>query len=136
MTYKFHAYGHKNITARHKTTLEFTKDKELTLKGDCIVGVNADFELEKIKEFIKKSKNLNIKITLESENNIKESISAKLNPNFNDDKELVIRKTEFVSDRTIATSSDKASNDLNKELINLLRKNKSKITLILENKAK
>ena len=45
MIYKFNAYGHPNILGTHKTTFEFTKDNELTLNGDCIVGVKADFEL-------------------------------------------------------------------------------------------
>ena len=52
MRYSFTCYGHENITAKHKTTLEFTKDKDLSLKGDCIVGVNADFDINKIKELI------------------------------------------------------------------------------------
>ena len=30
MKYSFTCYGHKNITAKHKTTLEFTKDSEFT----------------------------------------------------------------------------------------------------------
>jgi hypothetical protein len=33
------AQGHENILATHKTTLEFTKDKRLSKKGDCIVAV-------------------------------------------------------------------------------------------------
>ena len=41
---KFSARGHENIRGVHKTTFEFTKEKELTLKGDCIIGVNADFD--------------------------------------------------------------------------------------------
>ena len=56
MQYKFKAYGHPNITAKHKTTLEFTKDKELSLRGDCIVGVKSDFELPLIKNFISQLK--------------------------------------------------------------------------------
>ena len=50
MEYSFNCYGHENITARHKTTLEFTKDEDLSLKGDCIVGVKAGFQLNKIKD--------------------------------------------------------------------------------------
>ena len=40
----FLAFGHKNITANHKTTLEFTKENSVTKKGDCIIGVNSDFK--------------------------------------------------------------------------------------------
>ena len=66
MQYKFHAYGHKNILGTHKATLEFTKDEEVSLKGDCIVGVNADFELKDLKEFIKGRESKKVSITIET----------------------------------------------------------------------
>ncbi|MDH7511207.1 MAG: DUF371 domain-containing protein [Methanolinea sp.] len=34
--------GHPFVTALHPTTLEITKDAELTPKGDCIIGIAAD----------------------------------------------------------------------------------------------
>lgn len=137
MQYKFNAYGHPNILATHKTTLEFTKDNELSLKGDCIVGVRADFELKEIKHLIKKSKNRKISITIRifSKNKkIKDMILAELNPNFCDGKELVIRKTDFISERTFAIKSNKAAFELNRDLIRLLNDKNSKISVILENK--
>ena len=130
--YKFFAYGHPNILATHKTTLEFTKDKEVSLKGDCIVGVNADFELSKLKNFIKKSKINNITITIKS-NNIKETINAQINPSFNSSKEFVIRKTNFVSERTFAINADKAAFDLNRGLIRFLKGKENKIKVVIEN---
>ena len=63
MKYSFSCYGHENITSRHKTTLEFTKDKNLGLEGDCIIGIKADFDLLQLKKFIKSLKN-NRKITI------------------------------------------------------------------------
>ena len=36
------AFGHKNVRATHRTTLEITKDEELSVRGDCIVAVAAD----------------------------------------------------------------------------------------------
>mgnify|MGYP001585634981 CR=1 FL=1 len=66
MAYSFACYGHENITARHKTTLEFTKSNELSLKGDCIIGIKADFSLKGIKLFVKSlGNNKKIKITIE-----------------------------------------------------------------------
>ena len=41
--FQFPCYGHENILSTHKTTIEFTKDSELTLDGDCILGIKADF---------------------------------------------------------------------------------------------
>ena len=139
MLYKFNAHGHQNILGTHKTTLEFTKDKEVSLKGDCIVGVNADFDSSKIKNFIKKIKN-NITITIKpiSKNKkyqkTKETIYAELNPSFNSNTEFVIRKTDFVSERTFATKADKAAFGLNKDLIAFLKEKKSKISVSIENK--
>lgn len=140
MIYKFSAYGHPNILGTHRTTLEFTKDKELSLKGDCIIGVEADFELKKIKEFIEKSKNNKITITLKPKSNIKkyqeitEMIKAEFNQNFSSNKEFVIRKTNFASERTFAIKANKAAFELDKNLIIFLKKKKNKMSVVIENK--
>ena len=137
MRYKFHAYGHPNVLGTHKTTLEFTKDEEITLKGDCIVGVKADFDIDEIKKFIKRLQNKRITIIIEtSDRKILEKIAAELNPGFNSDKEFVIRKTDFVSERTFAIKSNKAAFDLKRELISYLKDKKSKVSVIIENKHK
>ena len=65
MEYSFFSFGHPNITAKHKTTLEFTKDKELSLRGDCIIGVNSTFELKEIKKMIKSGKKIKILIKVD-----------------------------------------------------------------------
>ena len=137
MLYKFNVFGHPNILGTHKTTLEFTKDREVSLNGDCIIGIKANFDLEKLKKFIKNSKNSKISITLKTiskTTKIKEKINTILNPDFNRGKELVIRKTNFVSERTFAISSNKAAFDLNRNLISFLRGNRNKISVIIENK--
>ena len=38
---RIYAWGHENILCTHNSTIEITKDKSLTKKGDCIIGVNA-----------------------------------------------------------------------------------------------
>lgn len=131
MKYQFHAYGHPNILGTHKATLEFTKEEELSLKGDCIIGVKADFELEGLKEFIKKLKNKKISVTI-SASKIHETLAAEVNSDFDDEKEFVIRKTNFASKRTFATSSNKAAFDLNRNLISFLKEKSSKISVLLE----
>ena len=129
MAYSFNCDGHSNITARHKTTLEFTKDEGLGLAGDCIVGVKADFSLQQLKKFIKKLNNNKITIIIETMNNINnnsnekivEKINAEVNPGFDSDKEMVIRKSGFIDGRTFAIRADKASIDINKRLIVYLK---------------
>ena len=135
MQYKFHAYGHQNILATHKTTLEFTKDEKLSSNGNCIVGVKADFDLDILKNFIKNCKNKKIKIMIEyGSKKIKETVEAELNSDFNDDKEIVIRKTGFVSERTFAINADKAAFELKSDLIRFLKDKKNKISVVIKNK--
>ena len=138
MKYRFNAYGHPNIRASHKTTLEFTKEKDVSLKGDCIAGVNADFEADKIKDFIRKSKDekkdKKVMIKIETPyKKIHEVLEAVLNQKFSGVNEVVIRKTDFISERTLAVSSDKAAIDLSRELIKFLNERDNKIKITLQN---
>ena len=133
MLYKFHASGHPNILGTHKTTLEFTKDKDLTSNGNCIVGVKADFDLGELKVFIKKTGNENIIMTIKTaDGKIKEMIHGKLNPGFDNSNEVVIRKTDFLSERTLMINANKAAFELNRDLIADLKKKEAKITIIIE----
>lgn len=113
----FHAYGHPNIKGTHKNTLEFTKEENLTLNGDCIIGVNADFEPQELTEFARKYKTAKIILTADG---INDEFTAKLNPEFKDEKEVVIRIGEHVSSRTFAIRADKAAKHLKRELIKKL----------------
>ena len=106
---KFTSHGHPNITSSHRNTFEFIKDKEVTKTGDCIVGVKADFSLSELKKLLN---NKRIKITIKVNNNVEE-IVAEPNKAFNSEHEIVIRKTDFISDRTLAINADKAAADLN-----------------------
>lgn len=132
MQYKFHAYGHPNILGTHKATLEFTKDSELSLEGNCIIGVKADFEMEDIKKFIKRCNGKKITITIQTaDKKITEKIYAELNPHFNDEKEIVIRKTEFISERTLGIKSTKAAFELDKAIIDCLKERSCEVTVTL-----
>ena len=41
MEYTFIVMGHPNISSKHKTTLEFTKDHDIGKTADCIIGVRS-----------------------------------------------------------------------------------------------
>lgn len=130
MVYKFTAYGHPNISATHKTTLEFTKDEHVSLNGSCIVGIKSDFDLKELKDFIKKSKNEEIEIIIGIKiKKIQEKITAKLNPEFNSDEELIVRKSDFTSERTFGIKSDKAAFDLNRGIVPYLKEKNNKLII-------
>ncbi|MBI4438554.1 DUF371 domain-containing protein [Candidatus Woesearchaeota archaeon] len=118
LSYTFPASGHRNITARHSTTLEFTKDTELTEKGDCIIAVGAQFSFDELKRFLSCKK---VVVTVTAAG-ITDRIIACPNPGFNSDHEIVIRKASFTSPRTFATSADKAAVSLSRLLIGQITK--------------
>ena len=128
MKYSFNASGHKNILSRHRNTLEFTKDKDLSEKGDCIVAVGADYKLTEIKKLLKYKK---LKLSM-SAGRSKEEILFDANPKFNDNHEIVLRITDFVSERTLGTRSSKASKHLSRKFVQKIQNPKQKILVNIE----
>lgn len=118
------AQGHFNITAMHGTTIEITRDLEMGKRADCIVGVKADKGLSQLSEEFKRtarSNNSRIKVTIEV-NGIREVIlgwghEALM---FEDDDDLVIRKSDFICPRTLMVKADKAARDLDRRFIESL----------------
>lgn len=129
---EFKARGHENLLGTHRNTLEFTKDTNLTKRGDCIIGVNTDFSLEELKKLHGKIKIIlsvynsvcNIRgelIADELTDRLTDEITAEINEEFNDTHELVIRKTDFKDKRTFAINASKAAKDIKRELIKRLK---------------
>ena len=124
MEFSFIAKGHKNVLSAHKTTLEFATEKFLTLKGDCILGISASKSMkdmpEEMKEEIKESKKVEIEIEV---NGIKDIIKAKGHPDltFDDNHAWIIRKSNYVDERTLCIEADKASCDIKKELVEAMK---------------
>ena len=125
----FKANGHKNITAKHKTTFEFTKDSYVSETGDCIIGVNSDFSIPP--DFISENREIIIEMKAEG---ISERVCATINPDFSDAHEIVVRKSDFNSDRTIAVRADKACADLSPEFRNKLKDPQSTIRVTISRK--
>jgi hypothetical protein len=129
-------YGHKNIQATHKTTLEFTKDRHLSKKGDCIVTVAADKALADLNaEFKEKLRKPHAKLIILIEaDGIIDQVNAHGSPQLilTHPTDMVIRKSDYICNRTLAVHADKAAQDLSKALVEKLKtpQQKVKITLI------
>lgn len=108
MKIAFTARGHPNITATHRNTFEFTKDSEVTEAGDCIVGVEANFDSVVLKEFVSEVDRGVVVITVDE---FSERIEFEVNHNFCDDNEMVFRRGEFASERTIGLRADRVCMD-------------------------
>lgn len=125
-------YGHENITSRHGTTLEITKDEEITKRADCIIGVGADKGISELSEEFKQKAGNNsiIKVVLRA-GNITETITGIGHPNlsFSHKSDIVIRKSAFICPRTLMIKADKSARELDRNLINLLKNRKQKLTV-------
>ncbi|MCW3993131.1 MAG: DUF371 domain-containing protein [Candidatus Bathyarchaeota archaeon] len=132
------AYGHRNIQATHKSTLEITKEKQLSKKGGCIIAVSTDKAIADLNpEFKGSLRNENAKMTMLIEaGGIVEVVNAfgcrrliLTHPT-----DTVVRKSSYVCNRTLAIKADKAAWDLSRKLVERLRnpKQKVKITLTVE----
>ena len=128
--------GHPNISSKHKTTLEFTKDQDIGKTADCIIGVRSPVSMDNIPDeisnAIKEDKKL-ITLRLETENAVDE-IKGYGNPELTLDHptDMVSRKSDFKCSRTLMINADKAAVDLKKELINDLKNSKPlKVTIII-----
>uniref|UniRef100_A0A7C3YDM7 DUF371 domain-containing protein n=1 Tax=Geoglobus ahangari TaxID=113653 RepID=A0A7C3YDM7_9EURY len=131
------AHGHENITAKHRTTLQVTKDKEITLRGDCIIGVSADKSLRdldpKFKEKLKTGKEVRVSLIL-PDYGWKIEFKAFGSPKLilNHETDTVIRKSDFICGKTLLIRSEKSAIDLDREFVNLLKDRKTTIILRLQ----
>jgi hypothetical protein len=125
------------MQATHKTTLEFTKDKHLTKKGDCIVTVAADKALADLNaDFKEKLRKTDAKLTITIEaDGISERVNAEGSPQLilTHPTDIVVRKSDYVCSRTLAVHADKAACDLSRDLVEKLRdpEQKVKITVVV-----
>lgn len=118
------AHGHMNIRATHKTTFEITKDDVLTKRGDCIIAVNATKGASALcQEFKEKAKSKGSRITILIDlNGLKEVVKAEGSPrlSFLHPTDLVVRKSCYVCNRTVAIRADKAASDFSRKLVKKL----------------
>ncbi len=118
-------FGHKNVLSLHSRTIEITKDQNLTLSGDCIIGVKADKACSDLRIDLKQkirsnSCHINFELIVEpytfciSGNGNKELV-------LDHKDDIVIRKSDFICNRTICVGSSSAAIDIPRHIIELLK---------------
>jgi uncharacterized protein len=118
-------FGHPNIQSLHLRAIEVTKNPNLTLRGDCIIGVRANKGCKdlnpSLQRLLKKEDSV-VRLSI-----ITGNLFYRLNAFGNsrimllDAQDIVIRKTNFVCSRTLCVNSDKASLDIPREIIRSLQ---------------
>ena len=130
MHFEIPFYGHENIRSLHQKTIEITTEPELTLQGDCIIGVQANCGCndipEKMKNLLRATKS-DVLFTI-----IVKDISFKVKGKGHNDlvltnpHDIVVRKSSFICPRTLATHCNKASDSIPRNMVKLLQKPDSK----------
>jgi uncharacterized protein len=115
--------GHHNILGTHRNTLEITKDEEISKRADCIIGVQASKGCSDLDSRILTHINSGGKLEFEiSVQNLSFHFSGFGSPDLelSDPREIVLRKSDFLSPRTLAIGCDAAAVDIPREIIRAL----------------
>lgn len=138
MKFEIQFSGHENIRSLHQKTIEITKDSHLTTSGDCIIGVNATCGCADLPQEIK-GKLLDPKTQVKFSIKVNEhefEFKGYGHPDltFENSDDIVLRKSDFISDRTLAIHCDKASDIIPREMIQSLQdpKTKGTFTILIE----
>jgi uncharacterized protein len=117
--------GHPMVRSAHPTTIEVTTEDHLTSRGDCIVGVGASMgcaQLDaQLKELLRR-KGSRVKICL-FVGPFAFVVKAEGDPRLelSHPYDIVIRKSDYVSDRTLAVNADAAARDIPREIVRQLK---------------
>jgi uncharacterized protein len=130
-----HAKGHHNILATHKTTLQITKDDSISKRADCIIAVSADKSLSDLASDVKTALSSNtakMRLTIKA-GHVSEVITGfgSTNLSLSDTDDMVVRKSGFVSGRTLMIGADKAARDLDRAFVDKLKTSED-ITITIE----
>jgi len=130
-----HAFGHENITAKHRTTFEITKDSEITKRADCIIAVSADKGASDLSSQFKKvaSRPDAIIIVDLRAGGAHERIIGRGHPGlkFEHPTDLVGRTSSHACPRTLMIHADKAAFHLNQEFVKRIQHRDARIKVTL-----
>jgi len=136
ITETFIARGHRNIKATHRTTLEITKEPDLTPRGDCIVAVGSEKGAADLSRGLVEGLKRGAEATLVIEaGGIRETVRGRGDPRITltHPTDIVVRKSLYVDSRTLMVKADKSASDLDRRLVEALRRGlPCRITIVVE----
>jgi hypothetical protein len=118
--------GHPSIRATHVKTLEISRELHATERGTCIVAVGAEFDAEAL-GLLRGM----VKVTMRAAG-FEVSGEAVINPDHRVGDRLVIRRSRFMNDDTLAVGATLTANALNAELVSALQDPATEVTVTIE----
>lgn len=130
------AWGHPNVVATHQATLEFTKENNLTSRGDCVIAVNADRGLSELSIGFKRSlraKGSVVEVILQV-GHMREVLNGCGSQDLilSHPTDFVIRKSSYICPRTLMIMADKAACDLSRSFVKMLQKPQAKCEITIK----
>lgn len=132
---KLTARGHESILATHRSTFEITTDAHLTQRGNCVVAVAADKGVRELSDELKRvlrktSSKLTIVLQAGQE---REVVEASGTPELalSHPRDIVVRKSSFVCNRTLAVKANKVAKDFSRKFVKQLRNPQQRIDITL-----
>ena len=130
------AQGHLAVEATHPTTLEVTKEKNLTSKGNCIIAVAASKGAADLNPTFKQLiRNIETRITVSIRvEGLTANVTGWGDPRLSltHPRDLVIRRSNYTCPRTLMVKADSAAVNLNRDLVKKLRKPFSRVEVRIE----
>ncbi len=125
MSFSLHARGHPSVLSTHPTTLEVTVDTRVTSRGNCIVAVGAECGLGQLPHRLKQALSSDIargRLTIKVRGYSFTVLGrGSQGLTFASPTEMVVRKSGFVSDRTLMIHANKSAIDIPRKMVALLQ---------------
>ena len=121
---EFIVKGHPNVLSTHNTTIEFTSESHLTLRGTCILGLESPIGCLTLRETTKKELRGDNKFLIRIQiGKLSDEFLGYGHPNLTltDPHDMVFRKSTFICDRTIMIACNKAANDISRHIVSSLQ---------------
>lgn len=117
------ARGHVNVTATNRRTLEISKDPYVTRRGDCIVACCAEKAAGELRrEVLRALASRGVVVVVIDAGDVWDVVTGEAPGAVPTSTwRMVVRKSRYVDDSTLAVSADKAAADLNRALVAKLR---------------
>lgn len=124
------------VRALHPTTIELTTEEHLTARGDCIVGVRSEkgcLQLsQNVKERLASGEALVLFRLTVGDMTFRWTARGDLALTLTHPRDMVVRKSKFISDRTLAVGSSAAAKDIPRKMVAALRFPEATGTLEIE----
>lgn len=135
MDFRFEAHGHPAVLSTHPTTLEITVEKNLTERGNCVVAVGSSAGPKdlpaRLRSVLARDAS-KARLTLEISGS-RFSIEGRGAPGLtlSHPTDFVIRKSLFVSDRTLMVHATRSSLEIPRPLVKRLQDPDQKVLIEL-----